>query len=206
VTARSAQVVQAVADAAPWWGVPLIAGAFLIVGALMGFVNSLRSDRARFKREDARRWDAELLARAGAYMTSTAICFDQLRIFHESIDHPESRVIPEFGARKQAALAMYQTAFQDHIRTQQELFLIAPAEVRGAATQYGVELISAQIHESSRTNESISSSSRAALALIESVRGAVGVPVFEENKKPRKMRGPNVAGSKRSSPRATSTP
>lgn len=36
---------------APWWGVPVIAGSFLIIGAVLGFVFSSIQDRRKFKHE-----------------------------------------------------------------------------------------------------------------------------------------------------------
>ncbi len=39
--------LQPPADAAPWWGVPLIAGAFLLTGALIAFISTSVSDRKK---------------------------------------------------------------------------------------------------------------------------------------------------------------
>ncbi|MEV8215000.1 hypothetical protein [Leifsonia sp. NPDC077715] len=45
---------------APWWGVPVIAGGFLLLGAVLGFVfNRLNEDR-KAKQAAAIRWDSEL--------------------------------------------------------------------------------------------------------------------------------------------------
>lgn len=48
------------ADVAPWWGVPLIAGAFLLTGALIAFISTTVSDRRKLAREDRRQWDREI--------------------------------------------------------------------------------------------------------------------------------------------------
>lgn len=45
---------------APWWAVPLVAGAFLIIGALIAFVSTAASDRRKLAREDRRQWDKEV--------------------------------------------------------------------------------------------------------------------------------------------------
>ncbi len=45
---------------APWWGVPVIAGGFLLAGAVLAFVAIALSDRRKLTREDRRRWDREI--------------------------------------------------------------------------------------------------------------------------------------------------
>lgn len=37
---------------APWWGVPLLAGLFVIIGALVTFISTKASDKRKAKRED----------------------------------------------------------------------------------------------------------------------------------------------------------
>lgn len=37
---------------APWWGVPLLAGLFVIIGALVTFISTKASDKRRARRED----------------------------------------------------------------------------------------------------------------------------------------------------------
>jgi len=50
----------AAASVAPWWGVPVIAGAFLLTGALIAFISTSISDRRKLAREDRRQWDREI--------------------------------------------------------------------------------------------------------------------------------------------------
>jgi hypothetical protein len=45
---------------APWWGVPIIAGAFTVVGALIGQGSSYWLERRREHQRHRRRWDTEL--------------------------------------------------------------------------------------------------------------------------------------------------
>jgi hypothetical protein len=45
---------------APWWGVPVIAGGFLLAGAVLAFLSTSLSDRRRLNREDRRLWDREI--------------------------------------------------------------------------------------------------------------------------------------------------
>jgi hypothetical protein len=54
------QTIVAAADAAPWWGIPVIAGCFLLVGATLAFLSTALSDRRKMKRDDLRQWDKDL--------------------------------------------------------------------------------------------------------------------------------------------------
>lgn len=45
---------------APWWGLPVVAGGFLLAGALLAFLAIALSDRRKLNREDRRRWDREI--------------------------------------------------------------------------------------------------------------------------------------------------
>jgi hypothetical protein len=47
---------------APWWGVAVIAGFFLLAGGFLAFFSTWLSDRRKLKREDQRQWDKVLLA------------------------------------------------------------------------------------------------------------------------------------------------
>ncbi|MGH8953694.1 MAG: hypothetical protein ACRDVF_01640 [Microbacterium sp.] len=68
-------------DAAPWWGVPVIAGVFLLLGAVVGyFFNRLQDDR-RAKREKLERWDQNLLNYTSTVMTMTR------QLIEDSADH-----------------------------------------------------------------------------------------------------------------------
>jgi hypothetical protein len=48
------------AASAPWWGVPVIAGCFLLTGALVAFLSTAASDHRKLAREDRRQWDKEI--------------------------------------------------------------------------------------------------------------------------------------------------
>lgn len=49
---------------APWWGVPLIAGAFLVIGALLTYVLTNLNDRRKEQREDSQKWHDQLRSEA----------------------------------------------------------------------------------------------------------------------------------------------
>jgi hypothetical protein len=62
---------------APWWGVPVIAGSFLIIGGLLAFLYSLITEGRKAKREDVRRFENDIrrlhvaIFRAAAPFSST---------------------------------------------------------------------------------------------------------------------------------------
>lgn len=47
--------------ASPWWGVPIVAGCFLIIGGLLSAMYVRMNDRRKLLEEDRRKWDSELL-------------------------------------------------------------------------------------------------------------------------------------------------
>lgn len=53
-------------DGAPWWGVPVIAGGFLILGAVLGFFFNQLQDKRRAERERIQQWDKNLLDHASS--------------------------------------------------------------------------------------------------------------------------------------------
>ena len=46
---------------APWWGVPVIAGGFLIIGAVLGFLSNFLMEGIRHRREDVRYFRSKLI-------------------------------------------------------------------------------------------------------------------------------------------------
>jgi len=53
-----AEVVAAIP--APWWGVPVVAGSFLLVGALLGFLFNRSNEDRKAKREADIRWHRDI--------------------------------------------------------------------------------------------------------------------------------------------------
>lgn len=49
------------ASTAPWWGVPLIAGGFLVVGAVLAFLATYITKNRELRRLDQARWDNDIL-------------------------------------------------------------------------------------------------------------------------------------------------
>lgn len=49
------------ADSAPWWGVPAIAGAFLLIGGLLTYIYTRHTERTKAQRAQQEKWDEDLL-------------------------------------------------------------------------------------------------------------------------------------------------
>jgi hypothetical protein len=71
------------AQSAPWWGVPTIAGCFLVIGGAISFISTYFSDKRRARQELAnttRAEDAqhrkELRAATASFLTETRNVFD----------------------------------------------------------------------------------------------------------------------------------
>jgi len=62
----------------PWWGVPLVSGAFAFVGVLLAQGVGLYSERRKTKREDERRWHAERRVVYAAFTRGLRISLDSL--------------------------------------------------------------------------------------------------------------------------------
>ncbi|MBT1541471.1 hypothetical protein KK103_06830 [Curtobacterium flaccumfaciens pv. flaccumfaciens] len=59
------EVTGQAASGPPWWGVPVIAGIFLLAGACLGFVFNRSIERTRSAREDRTRWHDTVRELAG---------------------------------------------------------------------------------------------------------------------------------------------
>jgi hypothetical protein len=70
--ARSARmlIAETAVNAAPWWGVPVVAGAFTIIGVLAAQWTAWVLDRKRGHREDAKRWHSDRRATYATYVAA----------------------------------------------------------------------------------------------------------------------------------------
>ena len=62
----------AVTDVAPWWGVPVVAGCFLMVGAVLGFVFNRSNETKKFTREREVDRTAQLVTAGTDLLTAAA--------------------------------------------------------------------------------------------------------------------------------------
>jgi len=67
------------ADIAPWWGVPVIAGAFLILGAVLGFWSNWLLEARKQSRTEALRWDADIRQYSAELLGAVRETFNERR-------------------------------------------------------------------------------------------------------------------------------
>lgn len=135
-------------QAAPWWGVPVLAGGFLILGALLGFFfNRLHDDR-RAKRERHERWDENLLNYASNVVTivrqfiqdgmeydMVVGTFAQASVRQMHTGEPVSPPSIE-----EASMAALDESFEALMRQIATLKLVAPRDVRDTCSRLEKEV------------------------------------------------------------------
>ena len=60
----------AAAAAAPWWGVPLVAGVFTVLGVVVAQLVAWRIDQRKVRREDEQRWLTDRRQAYAAFLTA----------------------------------------------------------------------------------------------------------------------------------------
>lgn len=128
-------------DAAPWWGVPVIAGGFLVVGAVLGFFFNRWNEDRKAKREDARRWHDEVRTLAAQIILSARAGEQAAGQMHNLYVRPKST---DPDDRKADIDAERQTMIHEISNVQKitaELRLVAPESVNKAARSVLAALI-----------------------------------------------------------------
>lgn len=131
----------ALTDSAPWWGVPLIAGGFLLLGGVLGFLLNRVQDRARTRREDALRWHDDV-RRHAAEMIDAALALSwsisRVRHLDQIAADPERADDHERAARLADEEADTVTMSVNRMRAAAAAFIIiAPDEMFQSAVDLG---------------------------------------------------------------------
>ncbi len=134
-------------SSAPWWGTPLIAGIFLILGAVLAFVFNSIQDSRKARREKQQRWDQNVLAHASEVITllkkfrsaasdarTSEAVFTQLAV--DQMKRGEAIDPPPFDHPAMSALM---SAYDDLTRECDLLRLVAPQRVRDAVEEVWVQ-------------------------------------------------------------------
>lgn len=72
----------------PWWGIPVVAGTFAILGALANGLHAQLTDALRFKRERSTRWDRDVRDTAARFLTLAEEARKAGRNLREARDRP----------------------------------------------------------------------------------------------------------------------
>lgn len=143
---------------APWWGVPVVAGGFLLLGGVVGyFFNRLQDDR-RVRREKAERWDQDLLNYASNAM-SIARQFIQDCLEHDTVVGAQAGVaVKQMKAGERIDMPFIDepsgramsNSFDALMLVATSLRLVAPLSVRTAVTNLqtaATHLLTANVHQ-----------------------------------------------------------
>lgn len=118
-------VAEAARKSAPWWGVPLIAGIFAILGVSATQWITWALDHRRSKREDARRWHADRRAAYAGFLVEAEALLMKTSGYLRARERGDS-----IGSRSAALDAAKVLNVRRY-----DLRLVASAEVRDAAEQ-----------------------------------------------------------------------
>jgi hypothetical protein len=121
---------------APWWGVPTIAGTFLLVGGLIGalvsFFSVRASDRRKAAREDEQRWHELVRTLSAGVFASAANIKELARENSELYEEGYDDTVPT-KARVSSALWNEQNAI---LEKASEISIIVPQSFTRALSDY----------------------------------------------------------------------
>ncbi|WIB60219.1 hypothetical protein DEJ13_17540 [Curtobacterium sp. MCLR17_007] len=129
--------------AAPWWGVPVVAGCFLIVGALLGFFFNRIQDDRHAKRERHARWDENLLSYTSNVVTMVRQFIQDGMEYDMVVGTLADAAVSQMQAGEpvspppigDASIAALDDSFEALMRQIATLKLVAPADVRDVASR-----------------------------------------------------------------------
>ena len=117
---------------APWWGVPVVAGSFLLFGAVLGFVFNRANDKRRAELDAEARWREVVRTLTAAIFAHAARIKDLARENAELYDEGLDDSVP-FKARVSRKLWDEQAALQEKAS---EVSIIVPLSFAEALFGY----------------------------------------------------------------------
>jgi len=131
---------------APWWGVPVVAGSFLLGGAILGFLFNRANDKRRAKLEADIRWHELVRTLTAGILAHSPRLSDLARYNYELDGEGFDDSVP-IKARANKAVADEKAAMYDKAN---EIAIIAPASLSKAVFQY-VSHVSLSISPDTKT-------------------------------------------------------
>lgn len=130
-------------SSAPWWGVPVIAGGFLVLGAILGFIFNRLNDRRRERREDSTKWHSLVRELSAEIITHT----DRVWELRGQASEPRPMTFGAEEARQKLAIEL--RAATNSLRDKaNELMLLAPKDLSLAVGM----LVHKTIHDENKEN------------------------------------------------------
>lgn len=123
-TPRGQICIFTIMDSAPWFGPAVLAGAFAILGALIGLTATWLSDRRKFRREDERRFHDVVRQTGALLITQLLEARQQLRI---------AQRLPESSPDRQLAFSRKTELVRAARGSQDSLKFVASREVNDRA-------------------------------------------------------------------------
>lgn len=129
-------------ERALWWGVPVIAGGFLVLGAVLGYWFNRLQDERKFKRDSNHRWDedvlqhtSEVIALSDAFKDEAVGCIIKLTLRRKEVgsDDPMRLTLP--WEERKVLFPKYEPLTAECTA----LRLVAPEQVRVAVVTLATE-------------------------------------------------------------------
>lgn len=151
---------------APWWGVPIIAGFFLLVGAVIAYFSLKASDDRKALREDQRKWDDVIRLEARKFLTSTAQVSKALEVLHKKTGDEE-----EMKAA-QALFDEHHPLMREHL---DGLLIVAPDPIMQKAMRIHVKTSAIRFYGSGGKYESKTAIRDLSTEMLTVLRKEIGV-------------------------------
>ena len=133
-------------DPAPWWGVPVVAGSFLLGGAVLGFLFNRANDKRKAKLEADIRWHELVRTLTAGILAHSPRLYDLAKYNYELDGEGFDDSVP-IKARANKAVADEKAAMYDKAN---EIAIIAPASLSKAVFHY-VSDVNLSIKPSAKT-------------------------------------------------------
>ena len=123
----------------PWFGVPLIAGAFLVIGALLGFWFNWLLDGRNARRDQIRKWDTDIRELGSRALGAAALLPTELDLAADTAVLAMSNAIEKVKSSGGRATLSYRNvsspAHQELIQHCSALELVAPSSIKNSSQQ-----------------------------------------------------------------------
>lgn len=123
----------------PWFGVPLVAGVFLVVGALLGFWFNWLLDGRKARRDQSRQWDADIREFGSKALGAAALLPTELDLAVDAVVLAMANAVEKVKSSGGSATLNYRSAsspaHQELIQQCSALELVAPSSISSRSEQ-----------------------------------------------------------------------
>jgi hypothetical protein len=123
------------ASSSPWWGIPVIAGLFLLIGAVVSYLSVKASDSRRAKVEAKIRWHEEVRKFSAQAVSAARIVEAEAKFQRRFESSPRAEISDKDADRLNASTTRANEAHKELERLEGDLALVAPNNVIVAMIQ-----------------------------------------------------------------------